>query len=133
MQNGVWHLKSIFIFLLFSFPIFVNANEYLCAIKKVSSLANSGYMENEYEEPYVGKTFRVNKSTGVMTGIIQNTLGGTPQVVQEPNKDWSYKAVTHSVTNHVDVYYLYVKDLNNAQHMPFMFIQSGYIFHGLCE
>ncbi|MGK0270554.1 MAG: hypothetical protein ACI88H_001201 [Cocleimonas sp.] len=133
MQNGVWQLKLIFSILIILFPAFASANEYQCTIKRVSSLADSGYIENKYEEPYLSKTFRVNKSTGVMTGIVQNTLGGVPKVVQAQSKDWSYKAVTHSVTNHTDVYYLFVKDLNGAQNKPFMFIQSGYIFHGLCE
>lgn len=126
-------MKLILSILLILFPVFASANEYLCTIKRVSSLADSGYIENKYEDPYLSKTFRVNKSTGVMTGIVQNTLGGIPKVVQAQNKDWSYKTVTYSVTNHIDVYYLLVKDLNGAQHKPFMFIQSGFIFHGLCE
>lgn len=119
--------------LLILSPIFASANDYQCTIKGVSSLADSGHIENKYEEQYLSKTFRVNKSTGVMTGIVQNSLGGVPKVVQAQSKDWSYKAVTLSVTNHIDVYYLFVKDFNVAQRKPFMFIQSGYIFHGLCE
>jgi D-serine dehydratase len=130
----VSYMRRVIAFIALILPIFANSSGlYVCEIKSISSLNDKGYLETKYDQPYIGKTFTVAKSSGVMSGIIQNTLGGTPKVIQHPSKDWAYKVITESTTKHKDVYYLLVQDFKHSRSKPFMFIQSGFTFHGLCQ
>ena len=108
-------------------------NNYFCTISAVSEVNENGGITEEYKNPYKGQSFSVSKETGVMKGELQNNLGGTPQVIQPVSNDYKFKVFTKSVTNHTDGYYLQIKDFKYAKTKPFMFIQSGFIYHGLCQ
>jgi len=126
--------KLIIICLLALFSSYVSAdNNYFCTISAVSEVNKSGGISEEYKKPYKGESFSVSKETGVMKGYIQNTYGGTPQIIQPISNDYAFKVFTKSVTNHIDGYYLQIKDFKHTKTKPFMFIQSGFIFHGLCQ
>ena len=127
-------IKHILVGLLVLFSASVVAeNNYFCTINAVSEVNENGGISVEYKQPYKGASFSVSKETGVMKGFLQNTLGGTPQIIQPVSNDYSFKVFTKSVTNHIDGYYLQIKDFKYAKTKPFMFIQSGFIFHGLCQ
>lgn len=108
-------------------------NNYFCTINAVSVVNENGTIVEEYKRPYKDQSFSVSKETGVMKGDLQNDLGGIPQIIQPVSNDYSFKVFTKSVTNHVDGYYLQIKDFKYAKSKPFMFIQSGFIYHGLCQ
>lgn len=105
---------------------------YVCTIKGVSSVTNTGDLRKKYQEPYIEKQFSVAKGTGIMEGILQNSFGGNPIVVQPASKDLAYKVLTKSNTDHNDVYYLNIQDFKHTKSKPFIFVQSGFIFHGTC-
>lgn len=127
-------MKHILISLLVLFSSSAAAeNNYFCTISAVSEVNENGNITEEYKKPYKGQSFSVSKETGVMKGDLQNTLGGTPQVIQPASHDYTFKVFTKSVTNHTDGYYLQIKDFKYAKSKPFIFIQSGYIYHGLCQ
>lgn len=127
-------MKQVFVsMLVFLSPLVAAENNYFCTINAVSEINKSGGITEEYKEPYKGKLFSVSKETGVMKGVLQNTLGGTPMIIQPASNDYSFKVFTKSITNHTDGYYLQIQDFKYAKAKPFMFIQSGYIFHGLCQ
>lgn len=124
--------KLLVLLILLSGSVLADDN-YQCTINAVSSVNELGDIEQDYKQPYTGEVFEVNIKSGIMSGFLQNTLGGIPQVVQGASNDWEYKVITESITNHTDIYYLTIKDFQYASSKPFMFIQSGFIFHGICE
>ena len=127
-------IKHILVSLLVLFSASVAAeNNYFCTINAVSEVNENGGINEEYKKPYKGESFSVSKETGIMKGVLQNTLGGTPQIIQPVSNDYSFKVFTKSVTNHTDGYYFQIKDFKYAKTKPFMFIQSGFIYHGLCQ
>jgi len=126
--------KIIIISILVFFSGYVSAgSNYFCTISAVSQVNERGGISEDYKKPYKGESFSVSKETGVMKGYIQNTNGGTPQIIQPVSNDYAFKVFTKSVTIHVDGYYLQIKDFKHSKTKPFMFIQSGFIFHGLCH
>ena len=133
-NQGEFMIKLILVILQVLFSASVTAeNNYFCTINSVSKVNENGGITEEYKKPYEGESFTVSKETGVMKGGLQNTLGGTPQIIQPVSNDYEFKVFTKSVTNHTDGYYLQVKDFKYAKTKPFMFIQSGFIYHGLCQ
>ena len=127
-------MKYILVILaLFLAEISIAENHYFCTINAVSGLSASGDISVEYTKPYKGQSFSVSKVTGLMQGFLQNDLGGTPEIIQQAGKDYSFKVFTKSITKHTDGYYLQIQDFEHALSKPFMYIQSGYIYHGLCE
>ena len=133
-HQGKFMIKHIFasLLVLSSATVFAE-NNYFCTINAVSDVNENGGITEEYKKPYKGLSFSVSKETGEMKGELQNTLGGTPQIIQPVSNDYSFKVFTKSVTNHTDGYYLQIKDFRHAKSKSFIFIQSGFIYHGLCQ
>jgi hypothetical protein len=126
-------MKYFLAFVIF-LPLLSKAeNNYFCTIKAASEVNEAGSLAVRFEKPYEGQSFSVSKETGVIQGALQNTLGGTPVIIQPAGEDYSFKVFTKSSTNHSDGYYLQVRDFKYANSKPFMFIQSGFIFHGTCD
>jgi hypothetical protein len=133
-NQGEFMIKLILVSLIVLFSASVTAEKnYFCTINAVSEVNENGGITEVYITPYKGESFSVSEETGVMKGFLQNTLGGTPEIIQPVSNDYEFKVFTKSVTNHTDGYYFQVKDFKWAKTKPFMFIQSGFIYHGLCQ
>ncbi len=112
--------------------------DYSCTIERMyRASGESGPVYDAYKKHYVGKTFTVDRASGVMVGALKNAYVTEPQVVDHGSTENSYKVVT---TMRVDqgagagssISALNISEFEETAQKPFVFMSGEDAFFGKC-
>jgi hypothetical protein len=126
-----------FLVILFPLVSIAGENTYLCTIKQILELSESGMMGKHtgaYKQ-LVDKQFSINRNTGEMVGLPFSTQYYKQiTVLDKGSSDNSYKAIVTSYPPNMWVLYIYVAEHNPGKKKPFWGTDDGdKIFSGYCE
>lgn len=117
----------------------VAADDYRCTIERLSLAAgDSGATYDLNRKSYVGKQFTVERTSGLMAGVLKNSYVTKPQVVDRGSKDNSFKVVTTMRVEQgagagSNIYALTVLEYEQGPKKPFVFLNNEMVFFGHCE
>jgi hypothetical protein len=108
---------------------------YVCTVKNVYALKKEGTLEENATHLLVseGSTFVVERKTGRMLGDLSSTGWiGRNEVLDLGSGSQSYKALYVSPP-HVHVRLLLIKEYEEGDEKPFLFVEDTDIYTGLCR
>jgi hypothetical protein len=117
----------------------VAGNDYRCTIERLSLAGgDSGAVYDLHKKDYVGKQFTIERTSGVMAGVLKNPYVTKPQVIDMGSKENSFKAVTtmrleQGAGAGSNVYALTVLEYEQGKKKPFVFLNNEMVFFGHCE
>lgn len=106
---------------------------YKCTVNSSGALKDNGDISpSDFSKMQVGKEFVVDKGTGRIKGGLSNDNAfGEPQVLDYGSSEQAFKVIT-IYKPMTTVKYLYIQEFNKSEKKPFMYIDGGYIYYGLC-
>jgi hypothetical protein len=120
-------------------PAAAAGENYKCTIERVEhSHGEKDSPLRLYIATYVGKTFTVDRKTGLMKGAIENSYATIPEVVDPGSKDNSFKVVTtmklsQGAGKGSNLYALVIDEFVESPRKPFVFLQNEAVYFGYCE
>jgi len=114
-------------------------DEYSCTIERVEhSHGEEDSPLRLYRKAYIGKTFTVDRTTGLMKGSLENSYATLPEVIDSGSKDNSFKVVTtmklsQGAGRGSNLYALIVDEFVEGPRKPFVFLQNEAVYFGFCE
>lgn len=115
------------------------APDYLCTVKQVKPIF-SDELDMFSGKEFIGTSFRVDRSTGVMSGRLQNAFTSTPIVIDQGDQDNGMKVITgmtkaESIGPGTTASLLYVQEFIDSPDKPFYFLHTSTesIFVGTCN
>jgi len=110
--------------------------DYICTIERVYRAdAEAGTIYDAYQKQYLGKTFTVERTSGVMTGALKNSHVTAPQVIDYGSTDNSYKVVTtmrkeQGAGAGSSISALNISEYETTTKKPFVFMSGADVFIG---
>ena len=135
MKRGI----VILISLVLTSGAAVAGNDYRCKIERLSLAGgDSGAVYDLHKKNYVGKQFTIERTSGVMAGVLKNFYVTKPQVIDMGSKENSYKAVTTMRVEQgagagSNIYAITVLEYEQGEKKPFVFLNNEAVFFGYCE
>ena len=113
-------------------------SDYRCSIKRIVTAQLSPNNTLKLYETLIGKTFTVERSSGIMAGALKNSYLTMPQIIDRGSKDNSFKAVTtlrreESAGAGTNIYTLVINEYESSEQKSFLFSQNDMAFFGTCE
>lgn len=113
--------------------------DYRCTIARVSlAQGDTGSTYDLYKRNYIGKEFTIERESGLMAGVIKNSYGTKPQVIDNGSKSNSYKVVTimrpgDGAGAGSNIHALTVLEYEETSKKPFIYLHTDMVFFGQCE
>ncbi|MGV2947553.1 hypothetical protein [Acinetobacter sp. AGC35] len=133
------------IFLANSFVYAQKINSYECVIEEISNsyecvieeISNSYDVKN-LENHYLGQTFNVNRSTGIISGALKNDYVNKPIIIDPGSKDNSFKVINYlkigeGLGRGSNVYSLIVEEYQSKPIKSFTYMDKAMVFRGNCK
>jgi hypothetical protein len=117
----------------------IAGDNYRCTIERLSLAGgDSGAIYDVRKKNYVGKQFTVERTSGLMTGVLRNSYATRPQVIDRGSKENSYKVVTtmrreQGAGAGSNIYALTVLEYEQGTKKPFIFLENEAVYFGYCE
>lgn len=114
-------------------------DDYRCVIERVSlAQGDAGSDYEQYRSSFVGKEFTVERASGLMAGILKNSIMTRPEVIDSGSKGNSYKVVStlrkeQGLGSGSNIYALTILEYTDTPKKPFVFLWNAAIFFGYCE
>ena len=115
------------------------SDDYRCTIDRVSlAQGDSGATYDLYKRNYVGKQFTIERTSGLMAGVLKNSYATRPQVIDRGSKENSYKVVTtmrieQGAGAGSNIHALTVLEYEQGTKKPFVYLNNEAVFFGHCE
>ena len=115
------------------------SDDYRCTIDRVSlAQGDSGATYDLYKQNYVGKQFTIERTSGLMAGVLKNSYATRPQVIDRGSKENSYKVVTtmrieQGAGAGSNIHALTVLEYEQGTKKPFVYLNNETVFFGHCE
>ena len=112
---------------------------YKCTIERVEHSHGEKYPPlRVIVAAYVGKTFTVDRKTGLMNGALENSYGTTPEVIDSGSKENSFKVVATMKLSQgagwgSNLYALVIDEFVESPRKPFVYLWNETAYFGLCE
>lgn len=123
--------------LAFSLNAVAGEDVYDCDVVEVSKLSDRTGRLQADTHTWTGKSFRVSRDTGEMTGegIPIYTGAGIPSflVLEEGSSEWNFRVVVSYSEGKRYVQYLLVKEVVPGKLKPFLFMFDDMTMTGLCD
>lgn len=115
------------------------AGNYRCTIDRLSlAQGDTGPTYDLYKRNYIGKEFTIERKSGLMAGVIKNSYGTNPQVIDNGSKSNSYKVITtmrlgDGAGAGSNIYALTVLEYEETSKKAFIYLHTDMVFFGKCE
>jgi hypothetical protein len=111
-------------------------NSYVCKVTAASELGDDGVLANgnaNIKGQTVGKTFVVDKHTGLISGAVGNniTYESRDVVFTPPNNPFYVVSTSHGPNRNLE--FLTIRDWVDGVEKPFMLVGSSLVFTGKCR
>jgi hypothetical protein len=112
---------------------------YSCTIERIQTAGHpTKQVQAMHSREYLGKTFTVERRTGIMSGVLKNSFVTRPEVIDFGSIDNSYKAVTTLRLNQgsgsgTNIHALVVNEYEKTSSKSFVFMDNDEIFFGSCS
>jgi hypothetical protein len=112
--------------------------DYRCSIERVHGVApDTDPVIIQERKLKIGREFNVERTTGMMVGVLKNSFATRPQVIDKGSKDNAFKAVT---TMRLDqgagsgsaVYTLVINEYRESAKKPFVFLSGDIVYFSNC-
>jgi hypothetical protein len=130
---------AVFLLLAIAVRVVNAAEDYICTIERLSlASGDAGARYDLLREVYAGKQFSVERSSGLITGVLKNSYRTKPQVIDRGSNKNSYKVVTTMTIEQgfgagSNVSVLVVNEYEPGVKKPFVFLQNEAVYLGRCE
>ncbi len=111
---------------------------YVCTIEHLQSIsARNEKVVAMLNRDYLKKEFTVERRTGFMSGVLNNSYITRPEVIDFGSNENSYKVVTTLRKNQgagagSNIHALVINEYDGGPTKPFVFMDNGDIFLGTC-
>lgn len=122
------------IFLENSFVYAQKINSYECVIEEISN----SYDVKNLETYYLGRTFNVDRSTGIMSGVLKNDYVNKPLIIDPGSKDNGFKVINYlkigeGLGSGSNVYSLIIEEYQSKPIKSFTYMDNAMVFRGNCK
>ena len=122
------------IFLANSFVQEKKINSYECVIEEISN----SYDVRNLETYYIGRTFNVDRSTGIMSGALKNDYVNKPFIIDPDSKDNGFKVINYlkigeGLGSGSNVYSLIIEEYQSKPIKSFTYMDNAMVFRGNCK
>lgn len=108
---------------------------YRCTVESVAVPPQTSRAQADYlKKQHVGGIFVVERRTGVMSGVLDNSYGTKPRVIDHGSAETSYKVVNTIPKERTggNIYALVVNEYVRGETKPFVFMLNDEIYFGTC-
>jgi hypothetical protein len=137
LTGKIW--LAMFLAAVFMAGVAQAGSDYRCTIGRVSlAQGDTGHIYDLYKQKYVGKEFSIERVSGLMAGVLNNSFGTKPQVIDAGSKNNSYKVISTmrsgaGADSASGIYALTVLEYKKSSKKPFVYLHNDMVFFGECE
>ena len=122
------------IFLANSFVYAQKINSYECVIEEISN----SYDVKNLETYYLGRTFNVDRSTVIMSGVLKNDYVNKLLIIYISYKDNGFKVINYlkigeGLGSGSNVYSLIIEEYQSKPIKSFTYMDNAMVFRGNCK